>query len=350
MQAVALRAHDLAKKHKLASRGLDLASRKVKNKFFKKVLGGGARLASALGYANEVSSKNTQYRGKTFRPVRNQGGQQVLAAPAPIAFARTEDLKPVFEARRSDASNGMVVHTVDYVGPIGTASATPGTWQANLNQLESPANTTLHPWLASIAAQFLKYKLKRLRVHYQHFISTTVAGQVVLQYFPDPTYNNGTAATITASQSQNAGNFMSGAAYEDFCLDADLSAIDPSMWYSTPQSVGTSGTADLNFTGIIAAFTANAAGSQASTGNIWVEAVYEFCERKLSSVAVGLNELRLALELEMAEEKRYEIVKQIVAQMLKDAAASRIRASGKRPSPLANLEQKYCLSGSTCSP
>ena len=345
----------MAKKHQIASRGLQFASKKVKNKFLRGLLGGGSKVAGALGFAREVKSRGTGVRsrnsnGKSFKPARNQGGQQVLAASAPLAFARTEDLKPLFETRASESQNGMVVHTVDYVGPIGTWNVTAGTWQSNINQLESPANPTLHPWLSSIASQFLKYKLKKLRVHYQHFVATTVAGQVVLQYFPDPTYNNGTAATVTATQSQNAGNYMSGAAYEDFCLEADLAAIDPSMWYSTPQSVGSSGTADLNFTGIIAAFTANGASSQPSTGNIWIECVYEFHERKLSTISVGLNELRSVLEADMTDQRRLDLVKMVVASLLSEVSAARAKSKIKAPTAIALIEQKYLSSASSSLP
>lgn len=345
-----------ARNRQLLSRGLAYGAKKSKNKLLKTLLTAGSGAAGALGFeraiastpsvaANRPGGRRRGGKRKTRRgslvpyvaPSATSGALTLGAGNAPVAFARTEDLRPFFRAYPGAGENGLIVHAVDFLGPIGTANAA---WGSNYYLQLSPTNSTVHPWLAGIAPLFLRYRPKMLRIHYQHFVGTQTPGQVTLQFFPSPNYNNGVAPT--QAQSQNAGNFMTGACYEDFCHTADMSSIDKSFWYNTPTGYG-SGSSDDNLYGILGVFTANANAAQASTGNIWVESVYELAERKMSSVTVGVNEFAKVLNtLEFSNEKRRALALRIAMDLIAEAneRASQVLKKAKEDKEIDQLESR----------
>jgi len=289
------------KRTKAISRGAKyLAPRAGK---FRSVVNTVGDIAGALGFNKQLQDRPIQNKGKR-RNSRKRRNKKVIAASsamntagaanAPVAFARTEALRPYFAAYPSETADGMIVHGVDYVGPTITASATAGALTFDLGQYVSPSNSTLFPWLANLGPMFERYKLKMLRIHYEHYCATNVQGQIILQYFPDPDINGSVLSTLTQAQLQNSGNYMTGACYEDFCHTCDLTGIDKSQWYNTEFTV--TGDNDANYCGRVGVWLVNMAASQAGTGNIWIESVFEFNTRKVSSITAGLGGIRRIVE------------------------------------------------------
>lgn len=287
-----------------------------------KFFGGAGDIAGALGFKRALKGgqprkRSGKKKNSTPRKTRIQGPlnrgktsieSDVGAGDAPVAFARTKDLRPFFRAYPSREKDGLIVHSVDYVAQTGTWSTTAGAWQSQLSQFVMPGNTTLHPWLSGIAPLFQRYKLKKLVLHYQHFVSTAVAGEIVLQFSADPEINNNQMGNLTQTQSQNMSNYMVGSCYEDFSHNCDLTGVDRARWFDTETTLISGGDPNDNYAGAVAVFSANGVASQPSTGNIFIESVYEFQDRKMSTVTVGLSKARkvlLAPKISAEEKKSF---------------------------------------------
>lgn len=221
----------------------------------------------------------------------------------------------------------MIVHTVDWVVAVGANTAT-GAWQPVGTYQISPANTSTHPWLAAIALNFERYKLKFLRLHYQHFIGTSQQGQLVLQYVPNPDFNSGTFVGITQAQSQNMSNYMSGALYEDFFHTCDLHGLDPDQWYNCSLTQPGSDSPSSNIAGMAMVATANTGGDIGNTGNMWIEAVYEFSGRKLNTVTVGLSKANIIIHSKLERDQKLALLSRLSTQLLdayEEAEAAKVR-------------------------
>lgn len=344
MQGVAF-----AKQHRLASKGLKHLSNAVSNKTLKKILGGGSKMAAAIGFGRAMgTSGRSPYKegmsrkhAKKYRASRAgvgaaSGANTVGAGNAPVQFARTDQLKPYFRMTQGDCEDSVIVHTVDYVGQTGNSAAA-GAWSCIQTLQLSPSSAVLHPWLSGIAPLFQRYKLKFLRLHYQHFTGTATPGLLVLQYFPNAETNSGTLAALTQTQSQNSSNFMTGALYEDFFHTADLHGIDPTQWYDTQLTQPAGGDLNSNFAGLIGVFTASTTATT-NTGNFWVEAVYELSQRKLSSINVGLSQVRRLLEARIEKAQKLEYMTLACAQMIRSREEEEEVARRAREDPgLAEL-------------
>jgi hypothetical protein len=90
-----------------------------------------------------------------------------------------------------------------------------------IDQYVNPSNPN-YPWLNTFASLWQKWQLRNLRIHYQHYESTVVAGEVLLKYSPDPDDN---LAALTEEQVGNSSNMVRGGVYEDFMLECDISGV-----------------------------------------------------------------------------------------------------------------------------
>lgn len=301
-QMVGQQALNMARQGKWASRGLSHLSGKTKNRFLKGLLGGGSKVAAALGFGRAMGDQAKGGRrrapppptGRVRFPTVTSGGNTAGAANAPVAFGRTQQLRPLFRAYPSQSGDGMIVHSVDFLGQVGPFNATAGTFQSNLLGQISPAASGTFNWLSGMADLFGRYKMKLFRLHYEHYCATSIQGQIVLQYWPDANFNGGVMTGVTQQVSQECSNYMTGAVYEDFSHTADLSGLDKGQWYNTETTLGAD-SPNENYAGLFSVFTTNGVGAQVSTGNIWVEGVFEFHERKTSTVTSGVAELKQIL-------------------------------------------------------
>jgi hypothetical protein len=224
---LAVQAGKFAKEHKLLSRGLGAASNAVSNKTLKKLLGGAGKVASLFGLANQAqfrrsrNKKGNRGSGRGGRGPRGASvgstGQTLKAASAPIQMARTDEIKPFFNIYPME--NGCIVHGACQVAQ--SAAIVDTTFTETAEAAVIPA-ATAYPWLSTYASLWKKFQLKNLRLHYQHYESTVVPGEVILKYTPDP---DEPLATETEEEIGNSSNFVRGAVYEDFMMEADLSGL-----------------------------------------------------------------------------------------------------------------------------
>lgn len=221
-----------AKKNQLLSRGLKGLAGNVKNKTFRKLLGVGGGIAGAFGLGKQAQvgvSRNgrRRQRGGQGRQRGNRpgnagavgmfGGVTVQAANSPIQFARSDEIRPFTNV--FNRANGCQVHAavqVEQTTPIPDNG-----WNCVVDQYVNPSNPN-YVWVNNFAELWKKWQLRVLRIHYQHYESTVVAGEIVLKYSPDPDDN---LVAFLESQVGNSSNFVRGAVYEDFMLEVDLSGV-----------------------------------------------------------------------------------------------------------------------------
>lgn len=351
---VAQQAMQTVKDNKLISRGLNALGRRAKNRLLRRALTGAGKIASNLGFDAAIGTTQTNQSTSRRNPKRRRGGRRraktagvvsvsgattVGAGNAPVAFARTLDLKPFFGAYPVANGDGMMVHVVEAVGQVNWAGAG-NTFGVPFFSKLGPQNSGLFPWLSTFAPLFARYKLKFLRLHYQHFTGTSTPGQVMLQYFPDPSWNDSVATGLTYTIVTQAGNFMTGAAYEDFFHTADLSAVDPDAWLDT-QSTTPSDDVNPNYAGLVGVYTLNGAPAQPNTGNFWIEAVFEFNGRSSSSVTVGISQINAVIRSKIDRERKQRLAFALVTQVLDDLEAVEKR---KKAAPvdefIVSLEKK----------
>lgn len=220
-----------AKKNQLLSRGLKGLGGSVKNKTLKKLLGIGGGIAGAFGLSKQAQigvSRNGRRRqrggqGRQRGPRGNAGGVgmfggvTVQAANAPIQFARSDEIRPFTNV--FNRANGCQVHAA-----VQVEQSTPvpdNGWNCVVDQYVNPSDPN-YRWISDFANLWKKWQIRNLRIHYQHYESTVVAGEVVLKYTPDPDDN---LIAFLEGQVGNSSNFVRGAVYEDFMLEVDLSGV-----------------------------------------------------------------------------------------------------------------------------
>jgi len=156
--------------------------------------------------------------GRRRRQNKRGGGAQVggnggfvHTVNAPIAFARSDTVRPGFMLKTVDADT-IIVHSVDSVTDINTSSV------FNLTQYAvRPTDPTLFTYLGNLLDMFTKYRLMSLKMHYVHFCPTTQPGSVNLTWCPD----GNTTVPTTIAGIQNINGCISGACYEDFSYQAN---------------------------------------------------------------------------------------------------------------------------------
>lgn len=252
-------------------------------------------------------NKNKKRSSQKRSQLTSNGGGAIMSMPAPVAFARDGEVKATFETMASDYANGTKVHSVDFVGPLTVnASGTVVIGSVTIN----PTNSGTFPWLSgTVAAGYEKYKLLMLRVHYVHFTSTASQGTVMIMYNSDVL----AATPTTESQMQNDSNATEGALYEDIFLDVDLTGMSEDWLY-----VGTGATdTRLNTAGQVFIGTANAptTNTYGNVGNYYVEAIWQFVERKLPSQTEPVALLRKICALELPVVTKRKMLHDLVDSM-----------------------------------
>lgn len=342
-----------ARKHKIVSTGLGALASNTSGPF-SLAAGLASKIAGSLGFSTPEGPGGT-----------------VQGAPAPVAFPRIMDYRPSVSSYTTGGHT--IVHAMELVasnlstlpgieGPSGleyfpfyqagspeyySGGTTPlsmGPVQVDLrpSQIFTEGNFSFPgnlvdgefeafggwpqvlnsdyvlPLSGPICAQYLQYKLKGLRLHYEHFCPTSVTGAVYLYFTPNPyigtqpefinewnqTGNRAMQPDIgsmTESQVANSEYVVQGAVYEDCFLDIDLSKfLDPNKWYfNVPNagffasSVGTQtppagfatsmgdwlnnivGTFGVFFSNILPPASGVPGTSGSSLGKLWVESVWE---------------------------------------------------------------------------
>lgn len=339
--AIGQQLFQVARDKRLLSQGLNHLSRRSKNKALSKLFGIGGGIAGALGFANPVQGGPRRPRPQVPRRGRrritnamaqaNGGSSTAGAANAPVAFARTDRLRAKMQFGPGDTDDAILVHACEQVQAVGYNPAFNPNF--DVSQPVSPTNATLFPWLSVIAAQWERYKLKKLRLHYQHYAPTNVQAEIMTQYFPNPDKD---PTTLTAQELKECSNFMTGACYEDFVQEVDLSAIDPSEWYDTGAAVSDSTNEYCGRVGVYGMNGVGAAGA-VNTGNFWIEAVFELKGRQTSALAAAMADFRKALRSKADPARRLAVMAAICQKLIQKADDARVVKP--RQDPFLALEE-----------
>jgi len=274
---------------------------KKKNKKLSKMLSAvspaAGGLASMFGFDQRKlkSKKKARKRGNARLDQRtlqvNKGGQVLEVANAPVAFAR----RPIstFKKEISRNQDGMLVHVCDKFTDVSVTTNSssvllnPGSGFAGF----VPVSSSVFPNFFVEFEPYEEYKVKKLTLHYVHFVPTSYAGSVALIYQEDALFANPT----TTAQAAAYKSTIFGSVYEDFAMDVGTETLGD-QWYYNDASVASGADNRFNLCGDIGWMTDNvalAATTLAPTttyklGYLFVEAVLEFRGRRPASAGPGI--------------------------------------------------------------
>jgi hypothetical protein len=302
-----------AKEHKVLSKMLAQMAGGRKKGLLKSILGGAGKFAGAFGFANQAQYLQKGGRGKKAARGSGGGGRggggggiTVMAGNAPIQFARTDEIANFF--RMQSTKNGCVVHAAVQVSQNsyqwGTEGSIQGAFHVAVGEYVNPAKAT-YPWLSTFAALWKKFRVKNLRLHYQHYESTQVPGEVILKYTPDP---DDALQGQEEAQICNGSNFVRGAIYEDFMLECDLSGapkvpLDTDYTSSTDANDNALGQWSVFGNHFIDPNSTTEAATSTLPGNFYVEFVIEFNDRFVPAADLGLVRAVMKSSRHTREEK-----------------------------------------------
>jgi len=251
--------------------------------------------------------------------ITGDAGGIVQSANAPVAFARNEDMKPFSKILKATA-DGLVVHTVDYIGPCGTPAG---------NGFATMQTIAMNPLLSGLgftskfAGEWSKYKLKALKLHYVHFAPTSAQSKIMMTWMPDPL----AIVPTTSATMVPLNGCMVGACYEDFSYTADIKE-DQSDWLFVGSTVAsrtnTSGYA------IVACDLTTAASQNVSVGDLYIESVWEFVSRTVTTNAPIARLIGRVLDEEKDPQQRRVSTFKLLANALKAIEDEEIAAAKKK--------------------
>jgi hypothetical protein len=332
-----------AKDHKVFSKALANMASGRKKGLLKSLLGGASKVAGAFGFANQAQYVRTGGKGKKANrgsggggrgPGSNlPGGVTVQAGNAPIQFARTDEITNFF--RFYPTKNGCMVHAAVQVLQIAQRWDTEaGGFLAAQNLLINPALPD-YPWLSTFSALWKKFRVKNLRLHYQHFASTEVPGELIMKYTPDP---DDVLLGQPEDQVCNGSNFQRGALYEDFMMECDVSGAT-----KVPLDTDFTDSTDKNDTcfGQIAFFGNHFTGPTVVTdatstlpGNLYVEMIVEYNDRFVPAADLALVRAVMRSQVHSREQKLEALG---VLADREEEAMRRKKAEVKRVDPVSEL-------------
>jgi len=270
--------------------------------------GGKRKVKRALGRKGGRQGKR---KGGRKGVSLDMGGQVVESANAPVAFARTGQIKTALKTFKGEALDGLGIHTVELpvVGGTGDDAnlvkmGASGAFELNQQYQLNPISSTTFPQMAPVANLYKKFKLKQLKVHYVHTCPTAQAGRVVIGFSPDPDFTPPTSCTEIIRLSNSA----SGAAYEDFSLSCNLDGIQKDWQYCSNESDDAD--VRLEQPGVIfVASDGNNSDAAADVGNLYIEAAFEFVDREdlgllASSIVYLMRRLRCKKTLSVDDKLR----------------------------------------------
>nr|UHS71737.1 MAG: putative capsid protein [Permutotetraviridae sp.] len=211
------------------------------------------------------------------------GGQVITTADAPVAFARS-GITPFLKQLQSN-KNGEIMHVVDLVGTL-TSSASANTYAIGQFAYVSPVNSTLFPNMFSEFEGWAKYRPLFLRLHYSHFAPTSTQGAVGMHASSDC----GEADPTSTGEAMARENAIQGSAYEDFALETDTAPWNDMKWFENSVSPALAADIQSIYCGRVGWSTdMNSLAAATAWGFCYVEAIFEFAERKKNNLIVGIS-------------------------------------------------------------
>lgn len=142
---------------------------------------------------NQGSGKKGPIRVTTVNPRTNIASRTIV----------TKTVAP----RIRSTTDGCVVRNEEMFGTIIGAPSASTTTIASLSL--NPCNYTVFPWLSNIAVRYSLYRVRKLRVHLNSVVPTTVTGSATIGGFydrEDLLHWNALGTTITLSQTPKASS------------------------------------------------------------------------------------------------------------------------------------------------
>lgn len=311
----------------------------IKNK--SKILDGLVKLAPALKGPRKLVKDLLGFRARQFGPrkgvSKGNGRRKRLAkraggalvggdggfvhtVNAPVAFARTDTVRPGFMIKTVDAET-IIVHSVDSVQDIAS-NASDNTF--NLDQFAvRPTATTLFTYLANLLDLYTKYRLLSLKMHYVHFCPTTEPGSMMLTWCPD----GNTTVPTTVAQMQNTNGCVDGAIYEDFAYEANPKQFSQD-WKFISDVTDTDEDDRLIDEGIMFLATSNCTGGT-SCGRFLVETEWALTGRRDPALAPMIGAIRQVMSSVGSDEAKSAaagvIARAAVTQLLAKKRQIRLR-------------------------
>ncbi len=194
---------------------------------------------------------------------------------APAAMSVSRQSKP---PRVTGTANGLVVSHREYVGDIiATGSAN---WSiAQILPLD-PAEPGTFPWLAPVACQYQRFRLRKLNVEYVADCSSSTAGSVLI------TYNRGVGTVLPATkQQQLEAETIRCSAWQNanYTFKVENNMYWTSPYYNlpnvtatnTPYTTGANDASNLNVAGRLILATSGTTGS-VGLGEVYINYEFEF--------------------------------------------------------------------------
>jgi len=207
------------------------------------------------------TSKNRRKRAarRAAKAASGSPNGSPLFVSAPSAMTR---MRGQTAAQMRYSSNGQVAVIAhrEYVAEVPGATA----WTTTSFVIQ-PALQALFVWLATIAANFEKYRFRRLRFCYETESPTSQAGSVVLAI----DYDAVDAAPLSKQAALSYKSAVRTAPWQQVCLDCDLSRdAQRDLLYTRSGSVPSGNDQKLYDLGQLHVGVQNSSGS---TGELWVE-------------------------------------------------------------------------------
>lgn len=223
------------------------------------------RAAAAKPATTKKTSKNRRKRAArraakaasgsaSFSPL-GQGG-----ISAPVAFSRQLGQRdPMISMTKQGRLQVMTVRHREYVAEVPGATA----WTVT-SYVVQPALQTLFVWLASIAGNFEKYRLRALRFYYETESATSQAGSVVFAFDFDAL----DAAPTSKQAALSYKNHVRSAPWAPVCLQVDLRDAQRDFYYTRSGAVPSGADQKTYDVGVLHVGVQNSSGS---TGELHVE-------------------------------------------------------------------------------
>jgi len=256
---------------------------------------------------NSRKMRTTEQRPKDRKAasgVSRAGGSIVTTQSAPVAFPRRPASVGTTRSTNPDGSTRIHVH--DLVEAVQTGP-TASTFNVLLNSGILATSTTAFPNTWNEFQNFDRWKLRALRLHYDHFAPTSTQASVGLLWVPDAATAN-PASTSVASAYKNV---EVGACYEDFCMEVDPKDLERSAaeWYYNDSTAASGVDTRFNEVGTMIIFTDNNVPTSTRIGLLYIEAIIDVCDQRPASVGTGLiHKAERHLSYQTDKRKREQVI------------------------------------------
>jgi len=263
-------------------------------------------------------------KGRPSTDAAEAGGVVMSVANAPVAFSRGA-IRPFLKTLRTD-TDGVLQHVVDLVGIVTTGAASTFTLGSGVMQQQViPANASAFPNFAAEFTGWQKFRPKMITMHFVHFAPTASQCAVTMGFSTDAARTN----PVSTSEMMSLTDAVMGACYEDFALTVDPETYKVADWLYNDSTVATG--SDVRFNAAGQYYVATDVNVPVSTGlgYMFIEAVFEFTERKKAAALVGMMALADQSLKAIPESRRAEYMEYVLSKIRREMQLSQVKVPPK---------------------